>query len=96
VQGGKCLQNEVLAESAVFNPNITSLYRITVQGGKCLSVSLQNERGGRQRCFAIDSSALSDQTGKLSHHLFVRTVSNPDPKFNWGMDPDPSRVKALK
>ena len=26
-------------------------------GGRCLAVTLQNERGGRQRCFALDSSA---------------------------------------
>ena len=28
----------------------------------CLAVTLQNERGGRQRCFAIDTSAGVDQT----------------------------------
>jgi len=32
----------------------------------CLSVTHQNERGGRQRCFAIDSSASKDQTDPQS------------------------------
>ena len=32
------------------------------RGASCLAISLQNERGGRQRCFAHDSSALADQT----------------------------------
>lgn len=31
-------------------------------GRDCLSVTLQNERGGRQRCFAIDASAGQDDT----------------------------------
>ena len=29
-------------------------------GGRCLAVTLQNERGGRQKCYSHDSSALVD------------------------------------
>ena len=32
------------------------------RGRDCLSVTLLNERGGRQRCFAIDASAGNDET----------------------------------
>ena len=36
------------------------------RGQACLAMSLVNERGGRQRCFAHDSSALVDQTDPLA------------------------------
>ena len=32
------------------------------RGGECLAITLVNERGGRQRCFAHDSSAAVDGT----------------------------------
>ena len=37
------------------------LSQCTQQGGNCLAVTLLNERGGRQRCFTLASSALADQ-----------------------------------
>ena len=36
------------------------------QGDKCLAVTLQNERGGRQRCFALSSSAGKENTDPSS------------------------------
>ena len=37
------------------------LSQCTDLGGGCLAVTLQNERGGRQRCFSLDTSAGVDQ-----------------------------------
>ena len=37
------------------------LDQCTDLGGGCLAVTLQNERGGRQRCFSLDTSAGVDQ-----------------------------------
>jgi hypothetical protein len=36
------------------------------RGTGCLAVTLQNERGGRQRCFAHDASAVVDETDPVS------------------------------
>ena len=36
------------------------------QGASCLSVILNNERGGRQSCSAVTSSAVADQTDPTS------------------------------
>ena len=33
---------------------------VYILGGRCLAVTLQNERGGRQKCYSHDSSALVD------------------------------------
>lgn len=41
---------------------IQCLTQCNIQGRNCLSVTLLNERGGRQRCFEHDSSAFADQT----------------------------------
>jgi hypothetical protein len=42
---------------------VTTCLDTCVRKGKdCLAITLQNERGGRQRCFAHDSSAGVDQT----------------------------------
>ncbi|XP_023323415.1 uncharacterized protein LOC111697594 [Eurytemora carolleeae] len=38
----------------------------TDMGDRCLAVTLQNERGGRQRCFALDSSAGVEGTAPSS------------------------------
>lgn len=41
---------------------VNCLAECSRQGGACLAITLQNERGGRQRCFAHDASAATDET----------------------------------
>ena len=45
---------------------LTCLEECDRQGTDCLAVTLQNERGGRQRCFVHDASAVVDQTDPVS------------------------------
>ena len=45
---------------------LTCLEECDQRGTDCLSVTLQNERGGRQRCFVHDASAVVDQTDPVS------------------------------
>ena len=48
-------------------------------GGRCLAVTLQNERGGRQRCFALDSSAGTVEGG-IAAFIFSGLIS----PHSWG------------
>ena len=50
-------------------------------GGRCLAVTLQNERGGRQRCFALDSSAGTVEGGAAAL-IFSGFIS----WYSWGED----------
>ena len=50
-------------------------------GGRCLAVTLQNERGGRQRCFALDSSAgTASWGGGVAALIFSGFIR----RYNWG------------
>ena len=46
---------------------ITSCLEICARdGAKCLAITLQNERGGRQTCYSHDSSATTDGSDPTS------------------------------
>ena len=55
-----------IVESRDIGMIMTCLEECSHQGTGCLAVTLQNERGGRQRCFVHDASAVVDQTDPVS------------------------------
>ena len=57
---------EQIVESRDIGMILTCLEECDRQGTDCLAVTLQNERGGRQRCFVHDASAVVDQTDPVS------------------------------
>ena len=57
---------EQIVESRDIGMLMTCLEKCDQEGTDCLAVTLQNERGGRQRCFKHDASAVVDQTDPVS------------------------------